>query len=203
MTMTHPTIATPTTSAASSRPTTNDPAVERAIDGVLRRMARGSALVATLSTGAIFGFFYAWISSTLIGLDDADPRVAIEAMQAMNASVRNAIFFPVYFLTPVLLAIAAVMAGVVRSRRAAGWFTAAAVIYFFGGLMLTTTIHVPMNEELAEVVVPSSVETADAIWSDYSATWQFWNVVRTVFCGISLTMAGFGLIDLGRARKGR
>ncbi len=63
-----------------------------------------SATVAVLLTGAIFGFFYAWVCSTMWGLDDADPRVAIAAMQAMNASVRNAVFFPAFFLTPVALA---------------------------------------------------------------------------------------------------
>jgi uncharacterized membrane protein len=66
-----------------------------------------TSLVALVLTGAIFGFFYAWVCSTMWGLDDADPRVAIAAMQAMNASVRNAVFFPAFFLTPVALCVAA------------------------------------------------------------------------------------------------
>ena len=51
------------------------------------------------------------------GLDDADPRVAIAAMQAMNGSVRNAVFFPAFFLTPVVLGLAAALAW--RERRRA------------------------------------------------------------------------------------
>ena len=52
------------------------------------------AALALLHSGAIFGFFYAWICSTMWGLDAADPNVAISAMQAMNASVRNLVFVP-------------------------------------------------------------------------------------------------------------
>ena len=62
-----------------------------------------------LLSGAIFGFFYAWVCSTMWGLDAADPRIAIAAMQAMNASVRNIVFFPAFFLTPAFLALTAVL----------------------------------------------------------------------------------------------
>ena len=70
------------------------------------------AFAGLLLAGGIFGFFYAWICSTMWGLDAADPRVAIAAMQAMNASVRNAVFAPAFFGTgPVLL-----LAGVLAAR---------------------------------------------------------------------------------------
>ena len=52
-------------------------------------LARTAAVAAVAFGGAISGFFYAWVCSTMWGLDDADPRVAIAAMQAMNASVRK------------------------------------------------------------------------------------------------------------------
>lgn len=41
------------------------------------------ALLSLLFSGAMFGFFFAWVCSTLWGLDAADPNVAIAAMQAM------------------------------------------------------------------------------------------------------------------------
>ncbi|GAB5461946.1 hypothetical protein [Hoeflea alexandrii] len=58
---------------------------------------RLAPLLSLLLTAAIFGFFYAWVCSTMWGLDAADPSVAIQAMQAMNASVRNAVFIPPSF----------------------------------------------------------------------------------------------------------
>lgn len=148
--------------------------------------------------GAIFGFFYAWVCSTMWGLDDADPRVAIAAMQAMNASVRNAVFFPTFFLTPVVMGVAAIGARAVGARRAATFFGAGAVVYLLGGLILTATLNVPMNEDLADVVIPDSIDEARVIWTDYSGTWQIYNVIRTVFSGISLVLAAAGLRNLGR-----
>ena len=155
-----------------------------------------SGVVGVLFAGAIFGFFYAWVCSTMWGLDDADPRVAIQAMQAMNASVRNAVFFPTFFLTPLVLAVAAGFARRDRAFVAAKFFGAAALVYFLGGMVLTGVVNVPMNTDLAEVVVPDSIEAAGAIWNDYSSTWQIWNIARTVFSGISLLLAAFGLTAL-------
>lgn len=66
----------------------------------------GGALGASLIMSALMlGFFYAWICSTMWGLDAADPKIAIGAMQAMNASVRNFAFGPVFFGTPFVLLI--------------------------------------------------------------------------------------------------
>lgn len=158
----------------------------------------GAGLVAVLSTGAIFGFFYAWVVSTMWGLDAADPRVAIEAMQEMNASVRNAAFFPTFFLTPFLLGIAAIAARRDGALRSARLFGAAAVVYFVGGLALTGLVNVPLNEDLATVIIPESIDAADAIWRDYSDTWQRWNLARTVSSGVSLALASMGLVSLGR-----
>ncbi len=58
------------------------------------RLALGTGLLAIVFAGAIFGFFYAWVCSTMWGLDATDPRIAIAAMEAMNASVRNAVLRP-------------------------------------------------------------------------------------------------------------
>jgi uncharacterized membrane protein len=74
------------------------------------------SMLSLLGIGAIFVFFYAWVCSTMWGLDATDPHVAIAAMQAMNASVRNAVFFPAFFLTPILLGLTAAIAWS-RDRR--------------------------------------------------------------------------------------
>jgi uncharacterized membrane protein len=88
------------------------------------------AHLSLLSTGAIFGFFYAWICSTMWGLDAADPSVAIAAMQAMNASVGNVVFAPVFFGTPVVLLVAAVLARQAGFPVSARAFLAAGLVYF-------------------------------------------------------------------------
>lgn len=164
----------------------------------MTRMLPATALVALLLNGAIFGFFYAWVCSTMWGLDAADPVVAIAAMQAMNASVRNAVFFPAFFLTPVVLLIAALLARHEKRSIAFSSFGAAGLTYLFGGLILTLMINVPMNEALALVTIPENAQAARDIWEAYSAPWQVWNITRTGFSGIALLLTGYGLIQLNR-----
>ena len=154
-----------------------------------------TALLGVLLIGAMFGFFYAWVCSTMWGLDAADPRAAIEAMQAMNASVRNAVFAPAMFGTPIVLALAGALAWRF-SGLAASMFIAAAVVYILFGAALTFAVNVPMNESLAEVSIPDSIEEARDIWRAYSPDWQFWNQMRTIACGVSLLLAATGLLAL-------
>ena len=130
------------------------------------------------------------------GLDATDPRTAIAAMQAMNASVRNPVFFPAFFLTPVALLVSSALLWKLNFNRSATWFGSAAITYFCFGLMLTMLINVPMNEALALRQVPEKLADAKVVWSDYSATWQFWNQIRTVASGVSFLMAVFGVLSL-------
>jgi uncharacterized membrane protein len=159
------------------------------------------ALVAVVLTGAIFGFFYAWVCSTMWGLDDTDPRVAVEAMQAMNASVRNAVFFPAFFLTPFTLGLVAVLLRRGGRQRGAFWFGLAAATYFFGGLVVTMVVNVPMNEDLALHTDALTEAEAARIWEDYSRPWQLWNIARTVASGTALVFAANGLRFLSIAHR--
>ncbi|WP_312889964.1 hypothetical protein [Rhizobium laguerreae] len=111
----------------------------------MRSTILGLSVTSVVFSGAIFGFFYAWVCSTMWGLDRADPRVAIAAMQAMNASVRNAVFFPAFFLTPVVLGLTVAAAHFSGREAAAFWFCAAAAIYLVFGLMLTLMVNVPIT----------------------------------------------------------
>ncbi len=157
------------------------------------------ALLGLLLAGAIFGFFYAWVCSTMWGLDQADPRVAIAAMQAMNASVRNAVFAPAFFATPWVLIAAGLMAWSTGRGTAALVFVLAGVVYLVGGQILTIMVNVPMNEALAKVAVPEDRAAAEVIWQAYSPRWQTYNQARTVVSGVTLALAGWGMYLIGRA----
>lgn len=58
-----------------------------------------------------------------------------------------------------------------------------------------------MNGDLADVVVPDSIEEARSIWQAYSTRRQTYNVVRTVFSGISLVPGAVGLGALSGAHR--
>ena len=162
-------------------------------------LPRPFAVLAILSSGAMFGFFYAWVCSTVWGLDSADPNVAIAAMQAMNASVRNPVFALGYFGTPLALAAVALIGWKGEERRAAILFGSGALLYVLGVMVPTSMVNVPLNETLATVEVPLPVARADEVWRSYSAPWQLWNTVRAVAAGAVLLLAGAGILGLARS----
>ncbi|MCB9930329.1 MAG: DUF1772 domain-containing protein [Alphaproteobacteria bacterium] len=164
------------------------------------RAARVLPLLSLLLTGAIFGFFYAWVCSTMWGLDAADPRVAIEAMQAMNASVRNPVFAPAFFGTPVVCLATGGLLHVTGLRHSAACFALAGAIYMVGGIVPTLLFNVPMNEALATIQGPLPLEAARAVWQAYSPRWQDYNLLRTAASGVALLFVGAGLLRLGRGR---
>ncbi|WP_407494178.1 DUF1772 domain-containing protein [Pseudooceanicola sp. MF1-13] len=157
---------------------------------------KAPALVSLILTGAIFGFFYAWVCSTMWGLDATDPRVAIQAMQAMNGSVRNAVFAPAFFGTGPVLLITAFLAWKAGNSGAGSLFAVAGVIYIVAAMMLTMMVNVPMNEALALVDVPADVDAAQATWTEYSGKWQVYNIARTVASGFSLMSVGIAFLRL-------
>ena len=165
----------------------------------MRRYLIPLAVLSLLFSGAIFGFFYAWVCSTMWGLDSADPNIAIAAMQAMNASVRNAAFAPVFFGTPLILLATALVAWRSGEGRAALLFGAGGLLYLLGGLLLTVLVHSPMNDVLALVETPLEASRAREVWQDYSATWQSWNTVRTIVSCITLLLAGLAILSFNRS----
>ena len=168
------------------------------------------ALLAILNSGAMFGFFYAWICSTMWGLDAADFNVAISAMQAVNASVRNPVFAVGYFGTPLVLAVGyfgtpLVLAAVAlvawrgEERHAAILFGMGSLLYVMGVMVPTSMVNVPLNEALAAVEAPLDGVRAQEVWQSYSVPWQSWNTIRTVVAGAALLLVGVGILRLGRS----
>ncbi|MEO0938714.1 MAG: anthrone oxygenase family protein [Pseudomonadota bacterium] len=162
-------------------------------------MTRPITLIAILFHGAIFGFFYAWICSTMWGLDTLPADRAIEAMNAMNASVRNFAFAPAFFGTPFVSGLAAVLCWRAGAPRAAALCGAAAALYAGGAMILTMQINVPMNQALLRVTPEMIANDAAAIWAEYSPRWQFWNSVRTAVSGTALALVAIAYGQL-RAR---
>jgi len=154
--------------------------------------------LATITTGLIAGFSYAYACSVTLGLALLPDEQYVEAMQAINATVRNGLFAFSFFgaVLSLLLALA-VHAPRPRSRRFL-LVALAAVLYIGGGFMLTFLINVPMNEELARVSVgelgPAALERAR---ERYEGPWNFWNGVRTVFS----TLAFLALIGACLSRR--
>jgi uncharacterized membrane protein len=140
---------------------------------------------ATLTTGLIAGFFYAYACSVTLGLALLDDARYVEAMQAINATVRNGVF-AFGFFGAVLALLAAVA---VHAPRPLSWrfllVALACALYVGGGFVVTFLINVPMNEELARVggSDPAALSRARAA---YEGPWNFWNGVRAACSSLAL-----------------
>lgn len=161
------------------------------------QLARAAAIAAVLWFGAVFGFFFAWVCSTMWGLDAIDPRTAIAAMNGMNESVRNPVFFTAFFLAPVVGAAAAVLSWVTGKGTSAFLLGFAVVLYVFGVIVFTRVLNVPLNEGLAAGGVPETFDEARNVWDTYSGRWQIYNLIRAVVSGVCLLIAAVSLFPLG------
>ena len=140
--------------------------------------------LAVLATGLISGFFYAYACSVTLGLALLPDEQYVEAMQAINATVRNGVFAFSFFGAVLFLLLAlAVHLPRLRSRRFL-LLAIAAMLYVGGGFMVTFLVNVPMNEELARVGEAAPAALAQ-VRAEYEGPWNFWNGVRTVFSSLS------------------
>ncbi|MEZ5675912.1 MAG: anthrone oxygenase family protein [Thalassovita sp.] len=155
---------------------------------------RVSLFLALIFAAAIFGFFYAWVCSTMWGLDQLHPATAIEAMNAMNRSVRNVVFAPAFFGTPVVLAAVGLWGYRLQQRAAALWMGAAALVYLVGAFLPTVMVNVPMNQALMLIDMARDNAALQQVWGDYSDRWQVWNIARTLVSGVVLLLVGAGLM---------
>jgi uncharacterized membrane protein len=163
------------------------------------RVLAGCLMALTLIlTGAIAGFFYAYTSSVMRGLDAVPAAQAIVAMQGINATVRNWLFAPAFFGTPVAAVVTGALLGWLHRRGAAGLMFLAAIIYIVGAVLPTLLVNVPMNETLATVTVPADPQAADHLWREYSAPWIWWNTLRTLFSFASLLLVGLAIFVSAR-----
>lgn len=155
-------------------------------------------LCALAFSAAIFGFFYAWVCSTMWGLDQLPPGMAIEAMNEMNRSVRNAVFAPAFFGTPLVLIVVAARGAALGQHRVAGWLGVAALTYLAGAFVPTVMVNVPMNQALMLTDMGQSADVLAQTWAEYSDTWQVWNIARTVASGLALLLVGVALLTAPR-----
>ncbi|MGH3375477.1 MAG: DUF1772 domain-containing protein [Actinoallomurus sp.] len=163
----------------------------------MKILAGSSATITLLLTGAVAGVFFAYSVSVMIGLDAIRPDQAIAAMRSVNEKIQNPVFLVAFLLAPVAALVTGVLLLTQGHRTAGVLFVLAAAAYVLGALVPSFAVNIPMNDALDTVKVPSTVEGAARVWSDYSSRWTLWNHVRTVAGSVSLLLVGAGLFIWG------
>lgn len=135
------------------------------------------SVVAALGAALIGGVFFAFSSFVMKALARLPAAEGIAAMQSINIVVINRSFLGVFFGTAVLSLVLAIVS-VLRWDQPSIWLLAGGISYLVGTLLVTRSRNIPLNEELAVVIVtdPASRE----LWTHYMHKWMLWNHVRTV-----------------------
>jgi uncharacterized membrane protein len=137
-------------------------------------------LLAALGSGIMAGIFFAFSTFMMQALGKPPAPVGIAAMQSINETIINPLFFTVFFGTALLSLAQAVLALLGWSDVGAGWRLAGALLHLIASIGITTLFNVPLNNRLAKVA-PDSAEGA-TLWSHYLKVWTAWNHLRTVGC---------------------
>lgn len=144
------------------------------------RLVVAAAFLAALGSGLMAGLFFAFSTSVMAALARISAPAGISAMQAINVTILNPVFFTVFFGTAALslFLLLAALAGWGEGRTAA--LVAGSLLYLAGCMAVTMIFNVPLNNALAA----ASATSADAapVWTRYLSSWVAWNHARTVTC---------------------
>jgi len=131
-------------------------------------------LLAALGAGLNAGLFFIFSNTIMRALDRLPAAGAVAAMNSINSTILNPLFFLVFFGTALTCLV--LLVGQLDSPPA----VAGALSYLIGSLGVTMICNVPLNDKLAKVL-PAATDMASQ-WRDYRGPWTRWNHIRTVAC---------------------
>ena len=134
-------------------------------------------VLAALGAGLVAGIFFAFSTFIMAALGRLPAEGGAAAMQSINVTVLNPLFFFVFFGTAGLALVLAIAALSDWSQPGATYLLAGALLYLIGTIFVTIACNVPLNNRLASVK-PGSAEGAST-WAHYLSFWTTWNHVRT------------------------
>ncbi|HEV7978196.1 DUF1772 domain-containing protein [Amycolatopsis sp.] len=163
-------------------------------------LSRTVTLIASVLTmGLSAGLFYAFSCSVMLGLNQADDRTFVVAMQRINVAILNP-WFMLSFLGAMAFTI---LAGILRIPGGGGggvlpWIIAAAILYAVV-LGVTGGINVPLNNQLLAAGEPSASTDFAAVRAAFETTWNRWNLVRALSSTAAFGCLTWALVLHGRA----
>lgn len=135
-------------------------------------------LSGVLGCGLMAGIFFAFSAFVMQAFARLPADKGIAAMQSVNVTILNPIFFLVFFGAAAVCVIALLYSPLHWHDPGAVYLFAGSALYLVGSFLVTVVFNVPMNDALA-AVTPASHDGA-TVWASYLNNWTAWNHVRTV-----------------------
>jgi uncharacterized membrane protein len=135
--------------------------------------------LAVIAAGLSAGLYYTFSVAILPGLQNADDRTLIDAMQHINTAIENPAFFATFLGGPALALAALVMArgdGSPELVRWIAWGLGLSVL----GIIVTGAFSIPLNDDLDAVGNAFQLPDPAKARDDYVDPWVAWNIVRAL-----------------------
>ena len=139
------------------------------------------------------GLFYTFSFCVMHALNRQSPAQAAGAMQAINETIINPIFFVLFFGTGIVCAISIAASIMFWEIPEAGYLLSGGIVYLIGSVLVTFRFNIPMNNTLASY--KANEEKGAAYWPTYFQQWTAWNHIRFVS---SLTSATVFVLAIGQ-----
>ena len=147
---------------------------------------------AAIGCGLVAGIFFAFSSFVMAALGRLPSDHGIAAMNSINVTVLNPLFFLVFFGTGLVCLVLAALSWLWWGEASGKLLLIGGVIYLVGCIGVTMFRNVPLNDALA-AVQPATTEAA-ALWTRYLSEWTLWNTVRTVASVVAAVLLTAALV---------
>jgi uncharacterized membrane protein len=136
--------------------------------------------LAALGSGVMAGLFFAFSAFIMRAFGRLPWASGIAAMQSINVTILNPVFFAVFLGTPAACVLLAIAAVVRWPEPGSLYLLVGSLLHLVGSFVVTVAFNVPLNNRLAAVSA-DSLEGA-TVWTAYLSIWTAWNHVRTLAC---------------------
>jgi uncharacterized membrane protein len=134
-------------------------------------------LLSALGCGLMAGVFFIFSNTVMGALAQLQPPQGIAAMQSINRTILNPLFFVAFLGTAATTTLLAISLLWRWQHPGTAYLLAGSLFYLIGTILVTIVFNVPMNEAL-DSVEPESIEAANQ-WTKYLTNWTAWNHIRT------------------------
>jgi len=146
-------------------------------------------VVAIVSTGLMAGIFFTWSNAVKPGIGTLDDMTYMKAFQAMNRLILNPLFYLVFILPVLSIAISTYMSFGSTKEYVFELLLTATLIYCLGVFLVTIAGNIPLNEllEHTDLEKISQIELSD-LRGKIETKWNSFNLVRTISSFIAFVL---------------
>lgn len=145
---------------------------------MMQPVITGLLWFSAIGCGLLGGLYFAFSTFIMTALGRIDQAVGIAAMNAINTTIMQSLFMPLFLGTSLTSLVLAGRSLFDLSEPGALAMLAGGILYVVGMFAVTMVLNVPLNNALA-AIDPASAEGAQ-VWTRYLKNWVFWNHVRTI-----------------------